>query len=150
MKRQVLTEQQYKRANKVMLFILAICYVFFAIIEISNVMKHGQSIMAYVRCGIYAAALALTAIMVKALGTKKVGTIVIALIYAAVYPVLVFGNGAGTLVIAFPAIIGFMIFLNEPLVITGSVVTFVVSAIKYIVLSQQGAKDGSGNCRKIK
>ena len=93
MKRQVLTKQQYKRANKVMLFILAICYVFFAIIEISNIMKHGQSAMAYVRCGIYAVALIMTGIIVKILGTKKVGTIIMALIYAVVYPVLVFGNG---------------------------------------------------------
>ncbi len=63
--------------------------------------------MAYVRCGIYTVALVTTGIMVKVLGTKKVGTIIMALIYAVVYTVLVFGNGAGTLAMAFPAIVGF-------------------------------------------
>lgn len=144
MKRQVLTKQQYKRANKVMFFILAICYVFFAIIEISNVMKHGQSVMAYVRCGIYAVALIMTGIIVKILGTKKVGTIIMALIYAVVYPVLVFGNGAGTLAMAFPAIVGFLVYLNEPLVLTGCVVAFIVSAIKYITLAQAGDAEARG------
>ncbi len=144
MKRQVLTKQQYKRANKVMLFVLAICYVFFAIIEISNVMKHGQNVMAYVRCGIYVAALVMTGIMVKIWGTKKVGTIIMALIYAVVYPVLVFGNGAGTLAMAFPAIVGFLVFLNEPLVLAGSVVTFIVSVIKYVTLAQVGDAESRG------
>lgn len=144
MKRQVLTKQQYKRANKVMLFVLAICYVFFAIIEISNVMKHGSNTMAYVRCGIYAAAVVMTGIIVKVLGTKRVGTILMAVIYAIVYPVLVFGNGAGTLAMAFPAIIGFMVFLNEPLVLAGSVVTFAVSVIKYIILYKEGSADARG------
>lgn len=144
MKRQVLTKQQYKRANKVMLFVLAICYVFFAIIEISNVMKHGSNTMAYVRCGIYAAAIVMTGIIVKVLGTKRVGTILMAVVYAVVYPILVFGNGAGTLAMAFPAIIGFMVFLNEPLVLAGSVVTFIVSVIKYIILYKEGAQDARG------
>lgn len=37
---------------------------------------------------------------------------------------------------AFPAIVGFLVYLNEPLVLAGSVVTFIVSAIKYITLAQ--------------
>ncbi len=138
MKRQVLTKQQYKRANLVMFFILTICYVFFAIIEISNVMKFGQNAMAYVRCGIYAVTLVITGIVVKLLGTKKIGTIIMALIYAVVYAILVFGNGAGTLAMAFPAIVGFMVFLNEPLVLVGSVMAFIVSVLKYITLAQSG------------
>ncbi len=136
MKRQALTQEQYKRANKVMLFILAVCYIFFAAIEISNVMKHGQSIMAYVRCGLYIAAILLTGVIVKVLGTKRAGTILTAVLYVSIYTVLVFGNGAGTLVMAFPAIIGFMVFLNEPLVIAGSVATFVISIIKCLLLNK--------------
>ena len=38
MKRQVLTQQQYQRANKVMLFILAICYyvILYAVLVFGN------------------------------------------------------------------------------------------------------------------
>lgn len=136
MKRQVLTEQQRYRANKVMFFILTVCYVFFVAIEISNVSKYGQSIIAYVRCGLYIAAILLTGIIAKLLGSKKAGTLAIAVLYACVYSVLVFGNGAGTLAMAFPAIIGFLIFLDESLVVIGSSVTFVISIIKCFLLYQ--------------
>ena len=144
MKRQVLTQQQYKRANMVMFFIMAVCYVFCMAIEISNMTKHGQSIMAYIRCGVYAAAILLTGIIVKIQGTKKTGTIATAVLYVMVYAVLVFGNGAGTLVMAFPAIIGFLVFLNEPLVVVGSVVTFIISVIKCILLYKAGDSEALG------
>ncbi len=136
MKRQILTEQQYKRANKVMLFILAVCYIFFVAIETSNISKQGQSIMAYVRCGVYIAAILLTWLIVKVLGNKKTGTIAMALLYIVFYTVLVFGNGAGTLVMAFPALIGFMVYLNEPLILAGSIVTFIISIVKCVMLYQ--------------
>ena len=144
MKRQVLTQQQYKRANRVMFFILTICYLFFVGIEISNVVKHGQSTMAYVRCGLYVAAILLTGVIVKSLGEKKAGTIAMAVLYIIVYTVLVFGNGAGTLVMAFPAIIGFMIFLNEPLIVVGSVVTFLISIVKCLLLNKAGDSQALG------
>ncbi len=134
MKRQVLTEQQYRRANKVMLLILAICYVFFIAIEISNISKHGHSTMAYIRCGLYVAAILINSVIVKAFGARKTGTVAQALLYVIVYAVLVFGNGAGTLVMAFPALVGFLVFLNEPLIIVGSVATFVISIIKCFLL----------------
>ncbi len=144
MKRQVLTQQQYKRANVVMFFILAVCYVFFAAIEISNMTKHGQSIMAYVRCGLYIAAILMTGVIAKVLGLKKAGMILMALLYVIVYAVLVFGNGAGTLVMAFPVLIGFMVFLNEPLVMIGSVVAFVISIIKCLLLYKAGDSEALG------
>ncbi len=144
MKRQVLTQQQYKRANKVMLLILAICYVFFIAIEISNMTKHGQSIMSYVRCALYVAAGLMSGLILKTIGDKKTGTIAMACVYVCVYAILVFGNGAGTLVMAFPAIIGFMVFLNEPLVMTGSVVTFLIAIIKCILLYKAGDTEALG------
>ncbi len=144
MKRQVLTQQQNKGANKVMSLSLAVWYVFFIAIEVSNISKQGQSIMAYVRLGLYAASVLLTGIMVKILGSKKVGTITIAALYAIVYAVLVFGNGAGTLAMAFPAIIGFLIFLNEPLVLAGSVVTFIFSVIKCYLLYKANDAEALG------
>lgn len=135
MKRQVLTQQQYQRANKVMLFILAICYLFFVGIEISNMSKHGQSVMAFVRCGLYVAAILANGVILKSIGTKKSGTIGMAVLYVILYAVLVFGNGAGTLVMAFPALVGFLMFLNEPVIIVGSVITFIISIIKCLLLN---------------
>ena len=113
-------------------------------IEVSNISKGEQSVMAYVRLGIYAAAILFTGIIVKALGDKNVGTIAIAMLYVIIYAVLVFGNGAGTLAMAFPAIIGFLIFLNEPLVLAGSVITFIFSVIKCYMLYKANNAEALG------
>lgn len=138
MKRQVLTVQQYKRANRVIFAILAACYLFFIGIEVSNIMKHGLSVMAIVRCAGYVLGAIITGVISKKAGTNKNGTVAMATIYLLLYAVLVFGNGAGTLVMAFPAIIGFMIFLNEPLVMAGSIATFLISIVKCVLLYLDG------------
>lgn len=138
MKRQVLTQQQYMRANRVIFLILMACYLFFTGIEISNIGKHGLTIMAIVRCISYALGIVVTGIISKKMGTRKAGTISMAVLYLFLYAVLVFGNGAGTLVMAFPAIIGFMIFLNEPLVLIGSIATFFIAIIKCAILFLSG------------
>ena len=144
MKRQVLTEQQYRRANKVMFFVLTLCYLIFEGVEISNMSKYGQSTMAFVRCGIYAVAVLMSAVILKLLATKRAGTIAMSVVYVIAYAVLVFGNGAGTLVMAFPAIIGFMVFLNEPLVMEGSVATFIICVIKSYILRNAGDTQAFG------
>ena len=138
MKRQALTEQQYKRANKVMFIILTLCYLFFIGIEYTNTAKHSDTAMIFVRYGVYIGAILLSAIILKFLGNKKAGMIVMALVYIVAYAVLVFGNGAGTLVMAFPAMFGFMIFLNEPLILVGDVVALIISIIKTMMLNAAG------------
>lgn len=138
MQRQVLSEQQYKRANKVILIILTLCYICFVGIETSNATKFGLNAMVFVRYAIYALAFVSMSLIVKTLGTKKVGTVAIAAIYLIAYAILVFGNGAGTLIMAFPAIIGFMVFLNEVLIFAGTVATFIISIIKCVLAYRMG------------
>ena len=100
--------------------------------------KHSDTTMIFVRYGVYIGAILLSAIILKFLGNKKAGMIVMALVYIVAYAVLVFGNGAGTLVMAFPAMIGFMIFLNEPLILVGDVVALIISIIKTMMLNAAG------------
>ena len=144
MQRQVLTQQQYKRANKVILIILTLCYICFVGIETSNASKFGMNAMVFVRCGLYALAFVAMSIIVKTLGTRKIGTIAIAVIYVIAYAILVFGNGAGTLIMAFPAMIGFMVFLNEALIFSGTVATFIISIIKCVLEYRAGQTEALG------
>lgn len=144
MQRQVLTQQQYKRANKVILIILTLCYICFVGIETSNASKFGVNAMVFVRCGLYALAFVAMSIIVKTLGTRKIGTIAIAVVYVIAYAILVFGNGAGTLIMAFPAIIGFMVFLNEVLILSGTVATFIISIIKCVLEYRAGQTEALG------
>ncbi len=138
MKRQKLTPEQYKRTNTTMLIILILSYVIYVGVDISNMIKGGFAIMGIVRCAVYAFAIILNAIIVGILSKKKAAMIVMALSFLVTYAVLVFGNGAGTVVMAFPALIGFMIYLNTPVVLLGCVYAFVISVAKMLVLKING------------
>lgn len=131
MKRQKLTPEQYLRSNKTMLIILAICYLIFTAVEISNIMKADSvATMAIVRCVIYIAMILVSAIIVKLLGTKKPGMVSLAIGFLITYAILVFGNGSGTLIMAMPAIVGFMVYLNAPLVVIGCICAVIIAIIK--------------------
>ena len=131
MKRQNLTPEQYKRSNKTLLIILAICYLIFCGVEISNIMKAGDvATMAIVRCVVYVAAIGVSALFVKLLGEKKAGMLALAFTFLVTYAVLVFGNGSGTLIMAMPAIIGFMVFLNARLIVIGCVCAVIIAIVK--------------------
>lgn len=145
MKKQNLTPEQYKRTNKTLFLILAVCYLIFAAVEMSNLSKGSSSAtMAFVRCAVYVAVIAVNGVAVKLFGEKKLAAIIMALAFLVAYAVLVFGNGAGTLVMAFPVIIGFMIYLNTPLVVIGCVAAFIICAIKSAILKAGGDIVGYG------
>ena len=50
--------------------------------------------------------------------------------FAIMYGVLIFGNGAPTVALVFPAILAFMIYLNARLVVAGTVIGFILCAIR--------------------
>ncbi len=138
MKKQILTPQQYQRTNKIMFLILALCYIIYIGVEISNMYKHGINNMAIVRCVLYFAMLVISGIVVKIIGHRKGAMIFLAVTFLITYAVLVFGNGAGTLVMAFPALIGFMMYLNSPLVLIGCISTLAIYIVKCVMLQNVG------------
>lgn len=145
MKRQVLTPQQYQHANRVMFIIMTLCYIISIGVDMSNVQKGiSTSSMSMIRIAVYAGAIVLSIIGATALGKKKAGMILMAVAFLIAYIVLVFGNGAGTLVMAFPAIMGFMVYLNAPLVMYGCVAGFIICALKSYFLQSAGDTVGFG------
>jgi len=84
------------------------------------------------------------AIVVKILSRKKLAAIIMALTFLVAYSVLVFGNGVDTLVMAFPAVVGFMIYLNTPIVVIGCIASFIICTIKSIMLNAAGNADAFG------
>ena len=144
MKRQKLTPKQYKRTNTTMLVILMLSFIIYAGVDISNMLKTSFNTMGIVRCAVYVVAIIFDAIIVKVLSEKKSAMIIMAVSFLVAYAVLVFGNGAGTIVMAFPALIGFMIYLNTPVVLLGCTYAFVISILKMMVLQLSGDKEGFG------
>lgn len=144
-KKRLLTPQQYKRTNMAMFIILAMCYISYTVVDISNMMKAEVSMTGVFRCCIYLVMIPLYAVLYKLKGDKKITMIIYALSFLVVYGVLVFNNGVGTLALVFPALIGFMIYLNSVVVVLGCVVTFAICLIKSFLVIDNSVIFGIAN-----
>lgn len=138
MKRKVLTPQQYRRTNLVMFIILALCYILYTGVDISNMSKSTVHTTAVLRCAYYLIMIGITGIVVRLKADKKFTMIFMAITFLLSYAILVFGNGVGTLALVFPALIGFMIYLNTRLIILGCISTFIICAIKCYLVKAAG------------
>ncbi len=134
LKKKEITAEQYRRTNKTLMVILTFSYLIYVGIDISNVMKGALAVNAYIRCAVYVGVIIVNGIILKLFSERKMAAIGMALTFLVAYTTLVFGNGAGTLVMAFPAVVGFMIYLNAPLVVVGCVASFIICVIKCLMI----------------
>ena len=137
MNRKQLTPEQYFRTNKVMFLILTMCYILYAVIEVKNAIS-GANNASFIRCIFYVALILAMSVMLNRRGRTKHSMIFMSVGFIISYAVLVFGNGVGTMVLAFPALIGFMIYLNSIVVVTGCVLAFIIGVIKCLLLNAAG------------
>ncbi len=139
MKRQKLTPEQYARANKTMSLILVLSYVIYAVVEVMKIVKLDSiPMMAFVRLGVYAVMIIATIIVAKVLAKKKAAMLFMAVTFLITYIVLVFGNSAGTLVMSMPALIGFTIYLNGPVVVGGCICVVIVAMVRSVLFKMGG------------
>ena len=139
MKRQKLTPEQYARANKTMSIILTISYIIYLVVEVMKFSKlESIPTMSIVRCAVYVVMIIATVIVANVLKTKKAAMLFMAITFLITYALLVFGNGAGTLVMSMPALIGFMIYLNGPVVVIGCIVTVIIAMVRSILYKTGG------------
>ncbi len=129
-KRKQLTPKQYQMANKAMAFILLICYITYIITEITNVNNGLGATFWQVRCALYALFAIANIVIGKVAGGTKKAMLFYAITFLISYLLLVMNNGVITMVLAFPALIGFMLYLNSILVGTGCVIVFIICALK--------------------
>ncbi len=140
-KKQALTPAQYRRANLVMCLILAVSYFVYIIVEVININKFGLSAGLIIRCILYAIMIGFTLISYKLLSSQHLCMIVYAVTFLLTYSMLIFGNGVVVIVMIFPALIGFMIYLNSPLIGIECIAALAISAIKCISLLSAGNKE---------
>lgn len=124
-KKKALTPEQYLRANRIMTTILIVCYFVYTMIEKSNGLEDGTA-----RCVLYIVSAVVSFILFKTLGRKKVCMIALAVVFLTTYAVMVIGNGVIVMILVFPALIGFMIYLNSLLVGVGCIGAFIICVIK--------------------
>ena len=136
--RKSLTPEQYHRANKVMMMILILLYATYVVVEIMNINKFGFSTATQIRCGLYIANIILVAVLFKLKSREKSCMILFSLTFLLTYAVLIFNNGVVVMVLVFPALVGFMIYLNSVIVILGVICTLVMGIIKTILVYSSG------------
>ena len=130
MKRQKLTQDQYCRTNKVMYLIMVMSCILYTYIDYSNVQKGGSLSDSIPRCILYLSMIPILGIVMKLWKDKKLAMFLMAISYLIIYVAVVAGNGVGTLALAFPVLVGFMIYLNARVVVLGCVFTFLVCVVK--------------------
>ena len=139
--RKELTPDQYKRANRTMSIILTISYLIYIAVEFTNKSSASDNTAIYMRCGLYLTFLIATQVVGKVFGKRKLAMVFMAVTFITSYAILVYGNGVAVLVMAFPALIGFMIYLNARVVILGCILAFLTCAIKAYSLKVVGLDD---------
>ena len=76
--------------------------------------------------------------MVKKKGDKKAAMLFMAITFLIAYLLLVMNNGVTCMVLAFPALIGFMLYLNSVVIGLGCVMTFIICALKCGIVKMMG------------
>lgn len=138
MKRKTLTKEQLKRTNGVMAMILALCYVVYIIVELNNMSGSGINTFGILRCIFYALLMLVDLVMLRTKGNTRLMMYYLAFSFMGAYAMFVFGNGASAIVLVFPALIGFMIYLSAPLVVIGCVCAFIICILRCMVFQLNG------------
>lgn len=130
MKIKKLTPEQLRRTNGVMALILALCYAVYIVIEANNMSANGMKAFGVFRCVLYVFLMLADLVMLRVKGSSRLMMYFLAFTFLAAYTMFVFGNGASSLVLVFPALIGFMIYLSAPVVVIGCIYAFIVCILR--------------------
>ena len=134
-KRKALTEEQYWMANKAMAVILCLCYVIYFVVEISN--NHVDGFSKF-RMGVYLIFGIGNLLMIRVNGRTKRAMLFMAFSFLAAYILLVMNNGVVSMTMAFPAIVGFMLYMNSVVVGLGSIATIIACTIRTVQMLSAG------------
>lgn len=138
MKKQDITPEQYYRANRVMSLILTISYTIYILIELNGMNQRGVSLAPILRCVLYLIMMAGDGLILKICPRNRAGMLYLAMTYAVTYAVMIFGNGAASMMLVFPVIVGFMVYLNSRMVLVGCVYAIFICIIKTILIKMSG------------
>lgn len=136
-RRKDLTPEQYKMANKAMFVILAVCYVLYALIEIMSI---GERKDGFFRIAFYLIITVASGIIVKKKGDRKAAMMFMAISFSISYLLLVMNNGVLSMVMVFPALIGFMLYMNSVIITSGCIVAYLIGSLKTFIVWKMGDK----------
>lgn len=137
-KRKQLTPEQYKMANGTMAVVLVVCYITYIVTELSNQASGAVAPFWQVRCGLFAVLGVVDIILSKKKATSKKTMLFYAITFLISYLLLVMNNGIATMTLAFPVLIGFMLYMNSLLTGIGCIFVFIICALKCAIVRAGG------------
>ena len=135
-KRKKLTPEQFKIANGTMGVIMVICYLTYIVTEVTN-----HAAFWPVRCGIFAILGIISIVLSRLKATSKKTMIFYAIAFLVSYLLLVMNNGIATMALAFPILIGFMLYMNSLLTGIGCIIVFIICAMKCAIVRAGGNEE---------
>lgn len=136
-KAQQLTDEQYIRANRLLLFTLLVNYAFTIYIDINNTLQNQKPINT-LNIIWYSINVIILLVTYKLMPGRKITTLIYAAMYMSVFMVAITHNGPGTLAMSFPVLVAFMVFLNSRIVFIGTFLAFAGCAIQAAIFKSQG------------
>lgn len=136
MREQKLTPDQYRRANRVLMLVLSIVYLIFIVIECNNLVTDGSSAR-ILRIVLNVCAIISVNIFARLNVYKKIAMVFMSAEVLVMYMLLVFGNGTAAMVLVFPIMLVFMIYLNARVIAIGTVSSFFICGIRAIMFKIQ-------------
>ena len=140
-KRKKLTPEQFQMANGTMAIILAICYVAYISTEVTNSTAGVATPFWQFRCGVYAVLAIVDIVLSRVKGKSRKTMFFYAITFLISYLLLVMNNGIATMALAFPVLIGFMLYLNSVLIGAGCVIVFIICALKCGIVRAGGSEE---------
>ena len=134
--RKKLTPEQFKMANGTMGVIMVICYLTYIVTEVTN-----QAAFWPVRCGIFAILGIISIVLSRLKATSKKTMIFYAITFLVSYLLLVMNNGIATMALAFPILIGFILYMNSLLTGIGCFIVFIICAMKCAIVRAGGNEE---------
>lgn len=123
-----------------MSIVLIVSYLVYVVVELLNMGRFNADNSWLIRCGVYVAMIIVALVSYLTLRTKKTCMISLAVSFLVAYATLVYGNGVVVIALAFPVLIGFMIYLNSVVVGIGCISSLIIAIIKCILVLNTGDK----------
>ncbi len=130
---KILTSDQYKRANKMTAISISMVYLIFFIA--TWVSKDLSVMYKAIYSMIYVAWYIGAAVAVKKFIEEKKSMIILAISFVMSYTLLTFSTPAYSMLLIFPVLLSFIVYMNQTLVLVGSVASIVLVVAKSIMLS---------------
>ena len=137
--RKDLTPDQFKRANRVVAGTITLVFIIFILITLSSTFH--TVLTRAILCGIYVALYLINAIYTKKNIDSRKGMMGMAYGFLLSYILLVFTQNTTVMMLIFPIIMALTVYLNQVLVVIGSVTTGIILVAKLAFLSLQGQSE---------